>query len=67
MQNNADTCIHCGAIIPEGGWFCKNCDGKGRGKEVGKIHMQTVRERVYRAASKGPKAKTLCGLFRIRG
>ena len=61
MTENADTCISCGCIIPEGGWFCKDRDGKGREKDD-KIHMQTVRERVYRATSQGAKPEVLRGL-----
>ncbi len=32
-QQNANTCISCGAVIPEGGWYCSDCIELAKEKE----------------------------------
>lgn len=66
MQNNADTCIHCGTVIPEGRWVCKDCESKGREKDDSEIHMPKLRGELLRAGSTGTKSKILSRLFRNR-
>lgn len=35
-SENADRCVSCGEIIPEGRWVCPNCERKAKGKKDGK-------------------------------
>lgn len=32
-KENADRCISCGEIIPEGRWVCPNCERKAKDKD----------------------------------
>ena len=34
-KENADRCISCGEIIPEGRWVCPNCERKAKEKKDG--------------------------------
>ena len=36
QKENADRCVSCGEIIPEGRWVCPNCERKAKGKKDGK-------------------------------
>lgn len=33
-SENADRCVSCGEIIPEGRWVCPNCERKAKGKDI---------------------------------
>lgn len=33
QKENADRCVSCGEIIPEGRWVCPNCERKAKEKE----------------------------------
>ena len=30
VYNNANKCVHCGAVIPEGTLSCLDCEGKAK-------------------------------------
>ena len=34
-SENADRCVSCGEIIPEGRWVCPNCERKAKEKKDG--------------------------------
>ena len=36
-KENADRCISCGEIIPEGRWVCPNCERKAKEKKDGNL------------------------------
>ena len=33
QKENADRCVSCGEIIPEGRWVCPNCERKAKEKK----------------------------------